>query len=102
MLKKLLRSLFTGLALTAAVATAPVHAQEADAQTTVKTAVDDVLTRLHPGDRPLNASAEPRRTSIGVVAVDLQGSTGAMSTETFIFEVFDSVKITPFTGGTSP
>lgn len=46
MLKKLLRSLFTGLALTAAVATAPVHAQEADAQTTVKTAVDDVLTTI--------------------------------------------------------
>ncbi|CAJ0820611.1 MlaC/ttg2D family ABC transporter substrate-binding protein [Ralstonia flaminis] len=46
MLKKLLRSLFTGLALTAAVAAAPVYAQEADAQTTVKTAVDDVLTTI--------------------------------------------------------
>lgn len=46
MLKNLLRSLFTGLALTAAVAAAPVHAQESDAQTTVKTAVDDVLTTI--------------------------------------------------------
>ncbi|WP_199030427.1 phospholipid-binding protein MlaC [Ralstonia sp. ASV6] len=46
MLKKLLRPLFTGLALTAAVAAAPVYAQEADAQTTVKTAVDDVLTTI--------------------------------------------------------
>ncbi|MGM3274373.1 MlaC/ttg2D family ABC transporter substrate-binding protein [Ralstonia sp. 24A2] len=46
MLKKLLRSLFTGLALTAAVAVAPVYAQESDAQTTVKTAVDDVLSTI--------------------------------------------------------
>jgi len=46
MLKKLLRSLFAGLTLTAAVAAAPVYAQEADAQATVKTAVDDVLTTI--------------------------------------------------------
>lgn len=46
MLKKLLRPLFAGLALTAAVAAVPVYAQEADAQTTVKTAVDDVLTTI--------------------------------------------------------
>lgn len=46
MLKKLLRSLFAGLTLTAAVAVAPVHAQEADAQTTVKAAVDDVLSTI--------------------------------------------------------
>lgn len=53
MLKNLLRSLFTGLALTAAVAAAPVHAQESDAQTTVKTAVDDVLTTIK-GDPDLH------------------------------------------------
>ncbi|ANA33097.1 MlaC/ttg2D family ABC transporter substrate-binding protein [Ralstonia mannitolilytica] len=46
MLKKLLRSVFAGLTLTAAVAAAPVHAQEADAQSTVKVAVDDVLTTI--------------------------------------------------------
>lgn len=46
MLKKLLRSLLAGLTLTAAVAAAPVHAQEADAQGTVKTAVDDVLSTI--------------------------------------------------------
>lgn len=46
MLKKLLRSLFTGLALTAAVAAVPAYAQESDAQTTVKTAVDDVLSTI--------------------------------------------------------
>jgi len=46
MLKKLLRSLFAGFALMAAVAAAPVYAQEADAQSTVKTAVDDVLATI--------------------------------------------------------
>lgn len=46
MLKKLLRSLLAGLTLTAAVAAAPVHAQDADAQATVKTAVDDVLSTI--------------------------------------------------------
>ncbi|AJW43326.1 signal peptide protein [Ralstonia mannitolilytica] len=46
MLKKVLRSVFAGLTLTAAVAAAPVHAQEADAQATVKAAVDDVLTTI--------------------------------------------------------
>lgn len=46
MLNKLLRSLFAGITLTAAVAAAPVQAQEADAQATVKTAVDDVLTTI--------------------------------------------------------
>ena len=46
MLKKLLRSLLAGLTLTAVVAAAPVHAQDADAQATVKTAVDDVLSTI--------------------------------------------------------
>ena len=46
MLKKFLRSLLAGLTLTAAVAAAPVHAQDADAQATVKTAVDDVLSTI--------------------------------------------------------
>ncbi|WP_024972866.1 MlaC/ttg2D family ABC transporter substrate-binding protein [Ralstonia pickettii] len=46
MLKKLLRSLLAGLTLTAAVAATPVHAQDADAQATVKTAVDDVLSTI--------------------------------------------------------
>jgi len=46
MLKKLFRTLFAGLTLTAAVAAAPVHAQDADAQATVKTAVDDVLSTI--------------------------------------------------------
>ncbi|WP_439892349.1 MlaC/ttg2D family ABC transporter substrate-binding protein [Ralstonia sp. 25C] len=46
MLKNVLRSVFAGLALTAAVAAAPVQAQEADAQSTVKAAVDDVLTTI--------------------------------------------------------
>ncbi|WP_426395389.1 MlaC/ttg2D family ABC transporter substrate-binding protein [Ralstonia sp. R-29] len=46
MLKNVFRSVFAGLALTAAVAAAPVQAQEADAQSTVKAAVDDVLTTI--------------------------------------------------------
>ncbi|CAJ0799393.1 Intermembrane phospholipid transport system binding protein MlaC [Ralstonia condita] len=46
MLKTFLRSLFSGLALTAVMAASPVHAQEADAQSTVKTAVDDVLSTI--------------------------------------------------------
>ena len=46
MLKNVFRSVFAGLALTAAVAAAPVQAQEADAQSTVKSAVDDVLTTI--------------------------------------------------------
>ena len=43
MLKNVLRSLFASVALTALVAATPVHAEESDAQSTVKTAVDDVL-----------------------------------------------------------
>lgn len=46
MLKKFLNSVFAGAALVAAVSAVPVHAQEADAQATVKTAVDDVLTTI--------------------------------------------------------
>ena len=34
--------------------------------------------------------------------VEPQAAAGAMSTETFIFDVLASVKITPLTGGTSP
>ncbi len=54
MLKNFLRSVFAGLALTAAVSAAPVHAQEADAQSTVKAAVDDVLTTIK-GDPELRS-----------------------------------------------
>jgi phospholipid transport system substrate-binding protein len=46
MLKKFLNSLFAGVALVAAVSALPAHAEDADAQTTVKTAVDDVLNAI--------------------------------------------------------
>jgi phospholipid transport system substrate-binding protein len=46
MLKNVLRSLFASVALTALVAATPVHAEESDAQSTVKTAVDDVLSTI--------------------------------------------------------
>ncbi|MDC6177692.1 hypothetical protein C2I33_02210 [Ralstonia solanacearum] len=46
MFKKLLHSLFAGLTFVVAVAAVPAHAQEADAQATVKTAVDDVLATI--------------------------------------------------------
>ncbi|CAH0441372.1 MlaC/ttg2D family ABC transporter substrate-binding protein [Ralstonia pseudosolanacearum] len=52
MFKKLLHSLFAGLTFMAAVAAVPAHAQETDAQTTVKTAVDDVLATIK-GDSDL-------------------------------------------------
>ncbi|WP_247318056.1 phospholipid-binding protein MlaC [Ralstonia pseudosolanacearum] len=54
MFKKLLHSLFAGLTFMAAVAAVPAHAQEADAQTTVKTAVDDVLATIK-GDSDLRS-----------------------------------------------
>ena len=54
MLKKLLRSLLAGLTLTAVVAAAPVHAQDADAQATVKTAVDDVLSTIKSDPEPVS------------------------------------------------
>ncbi|WP_247422256.1 phospholipid-binding protein MlaC [Ralstonia pseudosolanacearum] len=52
MFKKLIHSLFAGLTFMAAVAAVPAHAQETDAQTTVKTAVDDVLATIK-GDSDL-------------------------------------------------